>query len=218
MRGSSQAVWLSTRSAEQAPADALAHIWWWLPPVIWPAEEEQWHQLIRQLLRQGVRRFVLNAPWQIAMFGAAEQLNLWAGPFCNIANPLALRAFKLLGGQGAIVSPELSRVDLEALAAKSVLPLGVVVSGHWPLCVSRVLSEELVVDQPFTSPQGEQAWARQYGGLYWIYPNWPVDLRAQQDELVKFGYRLFVHIDEPVPRAVAIKKRAGRWNYELGLK
>jgi putative protease len=218
MRRTSAAFWLSRESVERVTAKELAHAWWWLPPVIWPKEEDLWQDLVKSLLRRGAKRFVLNAPWQIAMFGAPEKLNLWAGPFCNIANPLAARAFKLLGGQGVVASPELNRSDLEALAAKSVLPLGIVVSGHWPLCVSRVLADGMKTDQPFASPRHEQAWVRRYGELYWIYPNWPIDLRNYQDGLIKAGYRLLIHLDEPVPRAVSIKKRPGHWNWALGLK
>ena len=218
MRGASAAIWLSPESLDDASPKDIPHIWWWLPPVIWPEEEETWQQRVKAMLRQGARRYVLNAPWQIAMFGAPEKLNLWAGPFCNIANPLAIRAFKLLGGQGVIVSPELSHPDLEAMAAKSVLPLGVVTSGHWPLCVSRTLAQGLKTDQPFASPRHEEAWARRYGSLFWIYPNWPIDLRKQQDALVKAGYRMLVHLDEPIPRAVTLKKRPGQWNWGLGLK
>jgi putative protease len=131
---------------------------------------------------------------------------------------MALRAFKLAGGQGVIVSPELGRQDLIALPSKSVLPLGIVVSGFWPYCVSRVLAQELKPYQPFTSPRGEQGWARRYGSLFWIYPNWPVDLRFAQETLVKAGYRLFVHLDEFIPQQVRIKKRPGLWNWEVGLK
>ena len=217
-RRTSAALWISTASVEQTSEADLSKIWWWLPPVIWPKEEEAWQQIVKHLLRKGAKRFVLNAPWQMAMFENPERLTLWAGPFCNFTNPLAVRAFKLLGGHGIIPSPELSRKDLEALAAKSVLPLGIVISGHWPLCVSRVLAGEIKTDLPFASPRKEQAWAMQYGDLYWIYPNWPIDLRAHQDDLTKAGFRLFIHLDEPVPKAVSIKNRPGEWNWELGLK
>ena len=186
--------------------------------MVWPSEEEHWHELVRQLVRKGARRFVVNAPWQIAFFKPFDGLNLWAGPFCNISNPLAVRAFKIMGGQGVIVSPELAAADLQALADKSVLPLGIVVSGFWPFCVSRVLSEDLKTRQPFVSPKDEQGWAVQYGQLHWIYPNWPVDLRSEQENLKRAGFRLFVHIEEPVPRNVKIKKRPGRWNLDGELK
>ncbi len=214
----SLALWLDPDSADHGQTGDPVHAWWWLPPVIWPSEEERWRELVRQLVRKGARRFVLNAPWQIALFKRSDGLNLWAGPFCNMSNPLAVRAFKLMGGQGVIVSPELGGGDLQGLADKSVLPLGIVVSGFWPFCVSRVLSEDLKTNQPFVSPKDEQGWAVRHGQLYWIYPNWPIDLRSEQESLKRTGFRLFVHLEEPVPKSVKIKKRPGKWNWDHGLK
>ncbi|RJQ84645.1 MAG: U32 family peptidase [Desulfobacteraceae bacterium] len=217
-RQTSMAIWLSPDIMGRIQAGTAAHAWWWLPPVIWPQEEEKWQEIITKLLSQGAQRFVLNAPWQMALFPNPERLSLWAGPFCNIANPLAIRAFKLLGGQGVVVSPELDRADLENLPAKSVLPLGIVISGHWPFCVSRALASDLKPGQAFTSPRGEQGWVQRHGSLFWVYPNWTLNLVEAQDALIKSGYRLFIHLDEPVPRNVQLKKRPGRWNLDIGLK
>jgi putative protease len=218
MRKTSAAYWMDHRKLMRLSADETSRAWWWLPPVIWPDEEQDWQQKIDQLLHAGARRFVVNAPWQVAMFRRPKGLSLWAGPFCNIANPLAMRAFKMLGGHGVIVSPELGRNDLFDLAGKSVLPLGIVVSGHWPLCISRVLEDGFKTDSTFTSPFGEQGWARRYGQLYWLYPNWPIDLRSHQEDLKRAGFRLMVHLDEPVPSTVKIKRRPGKWNWNIGLK
>jgi U32 family peptidase len=218
IRQTSLGMWLSPEILARFPDTKIAHAWWWLPPVIWPEEEEKWQQLIKQLMSRGAQRFVLNAPWQMALFQHPERMSLWAGPFCNIANPLAIRAFKLLGGHGVVVSPELDRKDLESLPAKSVLPLGIVLSGQWPFCVSRVLASDLKPGQPFVSPRGEQGWVQRHGSLYWVYPNWSIDLRDAQNDLIKAGYRLFIHMDEPVPKNVQLKKRPGRWNWEIGLK
>ncbi len=218
IRQTSLALWLSTETIRHAEDKDIAAAWWWLPPVIWPEEEETWQQLIKQIRRRGAHRFILNAPWQMALFQRIERLSLWAGPFCNIANPLAIRAFKLMGGNGVIVSPELAREDMEGLAAKSVLPLGAVLSGQWPFCVSRVVSEDLKTGQPFESPKGEQGWVVRHDSLYWVYPNWPINLRSAQNTLVKAGYCLFVHLEEPVPKDVKIKKRPGKWNWEIELK
>jgi putative protease len=218
MRKTSAAYWLNPQRPVSLSGDDASRAWWWLPPVIWPDEEQAWQQQVSQLLRSGARRCVINAPWQIAMFRRLEGLSIWAGPFCNLSNPLAIRSFKMLGGQGVIVSPELGREDLVALANKSVLPLGIVVSGHWPLCVSRVLAEDMKTDVAFISPRGEQGWARRYGQLYWLYPNWPIDLRSRQEELKRAGYRMMVHLDEPVPSAVKLKRRPGKWNWDIGLK
>jgi U32 family peptidase len=214
----SLALWLDPEQSLQVRSGHPVHAWWWLPPVIWPSEEARWQDLIRQLIRQGARRFVINAPWQVALIKPFDGLSLWAGPFCNCANPLAIRAFKKMGGHGVIVSPELGHGDLQALADKSVLPLGIVVSGFWPFCISRVLAEDLKTRQPIVSPKQEQGWAIRYGQLYWIYPNWPIDLRSEQENLQRTGFRLFVHLEEPVPRSVRIKTRPGRWNWDGGLK
>ncbi len=218
MRKTSAGLWVNFDQLQHIQADDAKHTWWWLPPVIWPDNEDRWQEHVSQLLRMGARRFVLNAPWQMAMFRRPKGLNLWAGPFCNIANPLAIRGFKMMGGNGVIVSPELGQSDLEALAAKSVLPVGAVVSGFFPFCVSRVKADNVKTDQPFVSPKGEQGWVRRFNDLYWVYPNWPVDLRSAQEKLQKAGYRMFVHLDEPVPKAVKIKRRPGLWNYKIGLK
>ncbi len=218
IRNTSAAYWLNPQQSVRLSGDDASRAWWWLPPVIWPDEEQQWQQLVNQLLRSRAQRFVINAPWQIDMFRRPVELSIWAGPFCNLSNPLAIRAFKILGGRGVIVSPELGREDLVALANKSVLPLGIVVSGYWPLCVSRVLADDMKTDVAFTSPRGEQGWVRRYGQLYWLYPNWPIDLRNRQEDLKKAGYRMMVHLDEPVPSAVKIKRRPGKWNWDIGLK
>ena len=218
MRQTSLAIWLDLNRPIQPNVNEPAHTWWWLPPVIWPEEEMRWREHVSSLLRAGARRFVLNAPWQISLFKRSGELNLWAGPFCNIANPLAVRAFKMMGGQGVIVSPELGSTDLDVLGAKSVLPLGIVLSGFWPFCVSRTVAGDFKTDQLFTSPKDEEGWVRHYGSLYWVYPNWQIDLRTNQGHLQKFGFRLFVHLDEPVPRDVKIKKRPGLWNWNIGLK
>ena len=215
---SSAALWLDLQTWQKLSVAQQAHSWWWLPPVIWPDEEAQWQETIGQLLKQGARKFVLNTPWQIAYFKRPAELSLWAGPFCNITNPLAIRAFKLAGGHGVIVGPELGKEDLTALPSKSVLPLGIVVSGHWPFCVSRALAEGMKTGEPFVSPKGEQGWVRRYGSLFWVYPNWGIDLQFGQETLVKAGFRLFVHLDEYVPKPVKIKNRPGRWNWDIGLK
>ncbi len=210
-------VWLSPEVHKGMPRGLVARIWWWLPPVIWPDDEKKIKASVDLVLKKGGRNFVLNAPWQIALFWAKKGLDLWAGPFCNLANPLAIKTLASLDFKGAIVSPELGREDYILLPKHSPLPLGIVISGNWPLCVSRILSENLKTDLPFTSPRGEQAWVRKYGSDFWIYPNWKLDIRAKKDELQKAGYKLFVHLLEPLPRTVKLKKRPGMWNWDLNL-
>jgi putative protease len=217
-RGQTAGLWLSPKALAQTPRSRQAAIWWWLTPALWPASQSGLTALINRLTRNGAQRFVLNAPWQLSLFESTRPLDLWAGPFCNLANPLALQTLKKEGFNGAFVSPEMHREDFRSLPGLSPLPLGIVTMGLWPLCLARVRADDLRIDQPFSSPKGEQAWLRRHSDNFWIYPNWCLDLSQQEPELARAGYRWFVHVEEPVPKGVKIKPRPGMWNYKVGLK
>lgn len=209
-------VWLSSDTPRVMVGDRK-RTWIWLPPVVWADDQAKIQALVEDALKKDCRNFVLGAPWQTGFFRNFKNLTLWAGPFCNIANALAIENLAAMGISGVIVSPELGRTDYESLPSKSPLPLGMVVSGNWPLCVSRIVASELKTGHPFTSPKGEQAWVRPYGSDFWVFPNWPVDLTAKTDDLKKAGYKLLVHFLEPVPKKVNIKDRPGLWNWKIEL-
>jgi putative protease len=210
-------LWLTESIATNLPKTVVPRLWWWLPPVVWPEQEQKTNEWVRLVLKKGGRRFVLNAPWQMSLFHPSKELTLWAGPFCNIANSLAVNVLASLGFKGVIVSPELGRKDYLMLPKRSPLPLGIVVSGNWPLCISRVLPDKLEMENPFISPKGEAAWIRKIDSNYWVFPNWSLNLTTKQNELKKAGYSLFVHLLEPLPKKVKPKKRPGLWNWQLEL-
>ena len=211
-------IWLSGAAIKKAPGKTVSQVRWWLPPVIWPENEKQIHDQVRAAVHKGARYFVLNAAWQIGIFESPRKLNLWAGPFCNLANPLAIASVYNLGFNGAIVSPELGEEDYLRLPQQSPIPLGIVIAGNWPLCVARSITPQIELDKPFASPRGEQAWTARYGPDYWTFPNWKLDLQARKRALQKAGYALFVNIFEPVPKKVKLKKRPGIWNWRHSLK
>jgi putative protease len=210
--------WLSDSTLRELKKGSSKGAWCWLPPVIWPQDEDAVQARIANARQKGCRQFVLNAPWQTAFFTQIKNLTLWAGPFCNAANPLALKTLADMGFNGVIVSPELGGKDYLALPGKSPLPLGVVVSGHWPLCVSRVVSDDMKAGVAFTSPRGEQGWVAGYDDNYWVFPNWQLDLQSEVKGLERAGYKMIVNLVEPVPRGVKVKKRPGVWNWKIDLK
>ncbi len=210
-------LWLSTNNQIKLSKSDVSRIWWWLPPVIWPENETKIKKRIDAVLQKGGRTFVLNAPWQTVLFKTIKGLTLWSGPFGNIANPLAVDSLASLGFKGAIISPEMGREDIFELPKHSPLPLGIIISGNWPLCISRVISDKLNINKTIISPKGEQAWIRKYDSDYWIYPNWSLDLLSKKYELQQAGYGLLVHLTEPIPRAVKLKKRPGLWNWDINL-
>ena len=210
-------LWLSADALKTTPKRFFSRIWWWLPPVIWPDEENLWHQMIETVRKHTGRAFVLNAPWQMAFFGNGKNLDLWAGPFCNIANPMACHMAAALGFRGCIASPELGGRDYADLARESPLPLGIVLAGNWPLCVSRVVPESVSPDLALMSPKGEAAWIQRYGENTWVYPNWRLNLEAEKKAFAQAGFSLFITMEEPVPGNVRLKERPGLWNLKLGL-
>ncbi len=214
----SSGYWISTENIACMPKKGISPSWCWLPPVLWPDDEKETATLVEQVLRKGGTRFVLNAPWQTAFFSRAKGITLWAGPFCNISNPYAIVAAASMGFSGVIVSPELGERDYVKLSRKSPLPLGIVLSGNWPLCISRTLAGDMKIRTSFASPRKEEAWVEKYGSLYWIFPNWKLDLSSRKEMLMKAGYRFFVHFSEPLPKGVKLKKRQGLWNWKVGLQ
>jgi putative protease len=211
-------IWISETAVANIGKATAGSLWIWLPPVIWPDDETRVAGLVGQCLHKGVRHFVLGSPWQMSLFNRPKGLDLWAGPFCNAANALCLEMLAKLGLGGAFVSPELGEADILTLCRQSPLPLGIVLSGSWPLCVSRTLAEGMKLRMPFESPRGEQAWVERHGPDYWIFPNWKLDLREKRRFLREAGIRMFAHLDEPVPKAVTLKTRPGLWNWEIGLR
>ena len=211
-------IWLSRETVKKAHGKMVSQIRWWLPPVIWPENEEQINDQIQAAIKKGARYFVLNAAWQIGFFASPKRFNLWAGPFCNLANSLAIASIHEMGFNGAIVSPELGAEDFLQLPQQSPIPLGIVVTGNWPLCVARSIVPEVQLEKLFASPRGEQAWTSYYEPDYWIYPNWQLDLQTHKKMLQKAGYVLFVNLIEPVPKKVKLKKRSGIWNWKHSLK
>jgi putative protease len=215
------ALWLSPRSAALSRT-VVPRVVWWLPPVVWPDEEAVLQRLIAKLTRDGARHFVCNAPGQRAFFpdgrgAGGDDLELLAGPFCNTANAAALGVLKNLGFAAAFVSPELAGEDLLALPCSSPLPLGIVISGFWPVGISRFGLLGIKEDVPFTGPKGETFWARRYGGNIWLYPGWPLDLTEKRPALAAAGYGFFAHIEEYPPRDLPHARRQGLFNYDGSL-
>ncbi|WP_045221749.1 peptidase U32 family protein [Desulfonatronum thioautotrophicum] len=236
-KSTTRAMWLDPKFLEHMNDATCRELCWWLPPVIWPEEEQLWIDALIRVRGAGATLFVCNAPWQAALFEtpptmqpahlqkaigeaigrATPTIRLWAGPFCNTANALALEQLALLGFAGAVVSPELDEQAFLDLPQNAPLPLGLVTAGFWPLCVSRWRAEELRVDTPVVSPKEEVAWVREYGPDLWVYPDWSLDVRPHLPRLESAGYRLFVELEEKLPAGLTQRPRTSPFNWNLRL-
>lgn len=209
-------LWLSSRIARISPT-LYPKVFFWLPPAIWPDDCDATARKIQQLWKAGARKFVCNAPWQRGLFPEKQPEDglLVAGPFCNIANTLAIAELKNLGFRAAFVSPELARNDFLSLPDTSPLPLGVVIAGNWPAGMSRFGLSGLDSGETFTSPRGENFWSLNRAGMTWIYPDWRLDLREKRRELEKAGYSFFAVLDEEAARSGRGKARMFNWDGSL---
>ena len=207
-------IWISANAYGNKPP---GRTWLWLDPLIFPGEENICRNYVDKAVKKGTKNFVLNAFWQIGLFKDPKKLNLWAGPFCNITNSMTVNLMKTHGFSGAIVSPELDKETFLALPRRSDLPLGVVTHANWPLAVSRIISPDLSPGQMFQSPKGEGGWISKSNNIYYVFPNWPLDLSDQKEELQRAGYSVFVSLQENIPRGVKMKSRPGLWNWNLKL-
>lgn len=150
-----------------------------------------------------------------AKAGSQENsLDIWAGPFCNVANAAHLGMLARMGFAGAFVSPELPGDELLALPRQSPLPLGIVLDGFWPVGIARFGLLGIKPNEPFISPKGEIFWARQYGPNVWLYPGWPMDITSKRGELETAGYSLFAHIQEITPATLPEARRQSLFNWE----
>lgn len=217
-RGGDLGVWLERAALLDVPRPVTARVWWWLPPVIWPGEEERYQRLLAEARERGARTFVLNAPWQAGLFESREGLRLVGGPFCNLASAETAAQFASLGMQAAFVSPELSGEELLSLPRTSPIPLGIVLGGLWPLGITRILAEEVHLEEPILSPRSEVAWVRKHGANHWIFPGWELDLSGHRRELEQAGYALFATLREMWPKFLMDSNpRTSVFNWDQGL-
>lgn len=215
-----QGMWLDPDFLERMFPATCRNLCWWLPPVIWPNEEKSWRRALERVREAGASLFVCNSPWQIGLFDPPPRQNgeeVWAGPFCNTANVLAVEGLRAMGFAGAVVSPELDEESFLALPARASLPLGAVVHGVWPLALSRWQAGELRPEKPSASPKGEIAWYRKYGQNLWVFPDWTLDLAAHRAKLESAGYRLFIRLQEKLPPGLQERPRTSAFNWSLRL-
>ncbi len=211
------AFWLERSTIGKVPRPAVSRSQWWLPPVIWPAEDKKYRRLIREAIKKGAREFVINAPWQVAYFQDRTSITLVAGPFCNAASRLSLNVLKNLGCSSAIVSPELPAEAIFSLGKNPPIPLGFIIKGLWPFGITRFLADSVRFDESIKSPMNEILFVRKHAQNNWIYPGWELDLSGEHKALERAGYKTFITIREEWPKAVPRPKRTSTFNWKLKL-
>lgn len=209
-----QAVWLSQNNFK---ARYSKDDWIFLDPLIFPDEEKKVANALSKALQKGVRKFIVNAVWQLGLFKNLKNVHLWAGPYCNIANCEHIKILKKIGFSGCFVSPELDQKTILSLSKSTTLPLGIVLQGNWPLGISRICSDQLKPGKAILSPKNEIFWLAKHQDNFYIYPNWILDLTEHKNLLINAGFTVFLNIHEHIPKGISLKSRPGLWNWNLKL-
>ncbi len=189
--------------------------WIFIDPVIWPEDETRWKKAIRKAIKKGYRSFILNSILHLGLLDLVDlkELNLWLGPFANIANTQSIYMAKSMGFMGVILSPELGKKDYMELARTSPLPLGIFIRGIWPYTISRTIHPKLDTHTKLLSPKKEGLWIKKLGFNYYLFPDWLVDLRGETGVLKKAGFDLFLELIISVPHNIKIQKRKYLFNW-----
>jgi hypothetical protein len=122
-----------------------------------------------------------------------------------------------LGFNAAFASPELTAEDYLSLPRQCCLPMGMVLSGYWPVGIARHGLNLVKANEAFFSPKGEGFWGRNYGRNLWLYPAWPLDLSDHRQELEAAGYAFFARIEETLPPNMPTIRRTSDFNWNGSL-
>ena len=117
----------------------------------------------------------------------------------------------------AFASPELTAEDYLSLPRQCCLPMGMVLSGYWPVGIARHGLNLVKANEAFFSPKGEGFWGRNYGRNLWLYPAWPLDLSDHRQELEAAGYAFFARMEETLPPNMPNVRRTSDFNWDGAL-
>lgn len=186
--------------------------WFWIEPVMWPEDEENWYHLITSLQKKGYKNYIVNSIYHLSLFDTQKN-NIWLGPYANIANSEIIGIAAKFGVKGVVISPELKREDYLEISQNSPLPLGILVYGLWPYTISRTKHPSVPVFKPIISPKKEKLWIADMGKNFYVYPNWVIDLRKEIPILKKAGFVMFLELHIPLTKTIKKETAPYKFNF-----
>jgi len=190
---------LERLSKVKLPADRKRRICWSLPALIAEKQLDYFRAAVAWYADKGFKDWEVNNWGHFEFFGEVGDKNLTAGYRLNLRNAAALRCMVALGCAQAVLSLEITRSELDHLAAGPwpLVPV-VCVYGRPPLFVSR-LKPALDEGKLFFSPRKEPfVWKRQ-GEFGCVYGERPFSWFSELDFLRSRGYGLHLVDVSEVP-------------------
>lgn len=164
---------------------------WALPPLIQEKEVDYFRAAVGWYVGRGFRAWELNNWGHFDFFPERRGLNLVAGSRLNVRNHAALAALSEAGCGSCVLSFEITRNELEALAKLPGSAEMIVCVHAWPPLFTSRLIPRLLEEKPVLTPRGETFFFRKAGGFSLIYADQPMNWFEHLDALGQLGYRSF---------------------------
>jgi len=165
---------------------------WSLPPLIQEKDVGYYRAAIGWFAERGFRGWELNNWAHLDFFPKRQGFNLIAGSRFNVRNHAAMAALGQEGCASCVLSFEITRAELEALAAVPGFVETIVCVHAWPPLFTSRLMPRLQEEKPVLTPRGETFFFRKAGGFSLIYADQPMNWFEQLDVLGELGYQSFL--------------------------
>ncbi len=188
---------------------------WALPPLIQEKEVEYFRAAVGWFIGRGFRAWELNNWAHFDFLPERQGLSLVAGSRLNVRNHAAMATLSEMGCGSCVLSFEITRAELEAMAQLPSSAERIVCVHAWPPLFTSRLIPRLLEEKPVLTPRGETFFFRKAGGFSLIYADQPMNWFEQLDMLERLGYRSFLVdlSDGPhrqFPSVAALMAAAGR--------
>ncbi len=163
-----------------------------LPPIILEKDIEYFRAAAAWFVKKGFLLWEVNNWGHFDLLGKGAPLRLVAGARLNLRNCAAFEQVFEMGCESAVLSLEITKVELEELAGKKFSSrLAVTVYCRPPLFTS-CLVPPIYMERPLLSPRKEVYYPTTKAGRTEIFADRPVSWFEQLPALRSFGYRRFV--------------------------
>jgi U32 family peptidase len=165
---------------------------WSLPPILLEKDLDYYRPAVLWFLERGFHSWEVNNWGHLEFFPDHSGLMLLAGYRFNLRNTAALASVAEAGCRWAVLSPEITRKELEILPRGLLGALPVLSVYTWPPLFTSRLPVKVQPERPLLSPRQDVYWVQQDKHQTRIYADRPVNWCAQLPQLRAYGYRHFL--------------------------
>lgn len=191
-------VLLATRSnlekmaSQKMPPPNRKRFVWALPPLLFENDLDYYRKAVEWYVKRSFTAWELNNWGHFDLVAAGEGVRLMAGSRLNVRNAAAVSALIGLGCRSVVLSPEITRQELEVLGRMDFSCEPWISVFSWPPLFTSRLLPDLLEGKPVFSMRKEAHYYRKREGFAAIYADHPVNWFEQLPALRDMGYAHFM--------------------------